>query len=237
MEPQEIAITRSESLTATPILQDSGRNDLTPHGADPYKETRVHSSVHQHDINRHRERDRPPSSRRHRERDRSRSPRRHFQRDNSRSRDRTRGPSEIRPQDRIRHPDAERYTRKDSHLTSRHSVSTATLKTRGSGDDTSHEVSSANPKRPLLPSRAQQTYDQEMVIFRKKHSIYLRDLSAYNAARDHMLTSGTYDDYYGEVLDSRGRILEASTTPERPTSPSDVPLRKSRRITSSPKLT
>jgi hypothetical protein len=74
-----------------------------------------------------------------------------------------------------------------------------------------------------------------MAIFRKKHSTYLRDLSAYNAARDHMLTSGTYDDYYGEVLDSRGRVLEASTTPERPTSPPDVPHRKSRRTTSPPK--
>jgi hypothetical protein len=75
-----------------------------------------------------------------------------------------------------------------------------------------------------------------MAIFRKKHSTYLQDLSAYNAARDHMLTSGTYDDYYGEVLDSRGRILEAPTTPERPTSPPDVPHRKSRRTISPPKF-
>jgi hypothetical protein len=199
MEPQEIAFTRSEPVTATPVLQDSGCNDLTSQGTDLHKETRAHSSDHQHDINRHRVRDRPSSSRRHRERDRSRSPHRHFRCDNSRSRDRTRGPSEIRPQDRIRHLDAERHTRKGSPLTSRHLVSTAILNTRGGGDNISHEVSSVNPKRPLLPSRAQQTYDQEMAIFRKKHSTYLRDLSAYNAARDHMRTSGTYDDYYGEV--------------------------------------
>jgi hypothetical protein len=80
------------------------------------------------------------------------------------------GPNEIRPQDRIRHLDAERHTRKGSPLTSHHLVSTATLNTRGWGDNISHEVSSVNPKRPLLPSRAQQTYDQEMAIFRKKHS-------------------------------------------------------------------
>jgi hypothetical protein len=114
--------------------------------------------------------------------------------------------------------------REDGSLTSRHLSSTATLTTRGWGDNTSHEVLSANPKRSLLPPRAQQAYDQEMAIFRKKHSTYLRDLSAYNAARDHMLTSGTYDDYYGEVLDSRGRVLETPTTPECSTSPpkSDV---------------
>jgi hypothetical protein len=161
MEPLEIAVTRSGSVTVTPALQDSGRNDLASHGIDLHKETQARNSDQQRDIHRHRERDRPPSSRRYRERDRSHSPHRHLQRDSSRSRDRTRGPSEIRSQDRIRHPDGERYTRKDSSLTSRHLVSTATLNTRGWGDNTSHEVSSVNPKRPLLPSRAQQTYDQE----------------------------------------------------------------------------
>jgi hypothetical protein len=45
MEPQEIDVTRSGSVTATPVLQDSGRNDLASHGIDLHKETRARNSV------------------------------------------------------------------------------------------------------------------------------------------------------------------------------------------------
>jgi hypothetical protein len=104
---------------------------------------------------------------------------------------------------------------------------------KGWGDNTSHEVPPANSKRPLLPSRAQETYDREMANYNKTHSTYLRDLSACG---DHIVKSGAYDDKYGEVLDTRGRVLEAPTTPERPISPPGIPHRKSRRTTSSPTL-
>jgi hypothetical protein len=58
--------------------------------------------------------------------------------------------------------------------------------------------------------------------------VYLRDLKTYDLARDHISKAGTYDDYYGEVLDTLGRIIEALTTPDRSTSPLQTPRQMSR---------
>jgi hypothetical protein len=41
MKPQEIAVTGSESVTATPVHHNSGCDDLTSCGIDLHKETRV----------------------------------------------------------------------------------------------------------------------------------------------------------------------------------------------------